>query len=115
MFLLLSAASPVNCTRYAQRVAYASQLQYTFIYTVSLSQSQVVRGAGLMYADAIMHIPRLGAGGAAQLAADAEYFSNVMSALAVAPPPVLITVQVRSIASCVLQMCASPMLLCHTG
>jgi hypothetical protein len=57
--------------------------------------SQVVRGAGLMYADAILHIPSLGAGGAAQLAADAEYFCNVMSALAVAPPPALITVQVR--------------------
>jgi hypothetical protein len=53
-----------------------------------------VRGAGLMYADAILRIPALGAGGAAQLAADAEYFCNVMAALAVAPPPVLITVQV---------------------
>jgi hypothetical protein len=48
-----------------------------------------------MYADAILRIPGLGSGGAAQLAADAEYYCNVMSALAVAPPAVLITVQVR--------------------
>ncbi|KAI8464920.1 MAG: Golgi complex component 7-domain-containing protein [Monoraphidium minutum] len=57
---------------------------------------KVVRGAGLTYADAILRIPALSAAGAAQLAADAEYFCNVMSALAVAPPPVLITVQVRA-------------------
>jgi len=41
-----------------------------------------------------MRIQTLGLGGAAQLAADSEYFCNVMSALAVAPPAVLITVQV---------------------
>jgi hypothetical protein len=54
---------------------------------------QVVRGAGLLYADALLQIKALSPSGAAQMAADAEYFCNVMSALAVAPPPALITAQ----------------------
>lgn len=54
---------------------------------------QVVRGAGSLYADTVLQIPHVSAAGAAQLAADAEYFANVMSALAVAPPPELITLQ----------------------
>lgn len=56
-------------------------------------QQQVVRGAGVLYADTVMQIKELSSLGASQLAADAEYFCNVMSALAVAPSPVLITVQ----------------------
>jgi hypothetical protein len=54
---------------------------------------QVVRGAGLLYADAVLQIKALSPSGGAQLAADAEYSCNVMSALAVAPPPALITAQ----------------------
>eukprot|EP00877_Chromochloris_zofingiensis_P008949 jgi/Chrzof1/4307/Cz14g08100.t1 len=54
---------------------------------------KVVRGAGVLYADTVMQIKELSSLGASQLAADAEYFCNVMSALAVAPSPVLITVQ----------------------
>jgi hypothetical protein len=57
------------------------------------SCAQVVRGAGSLYADTVLHIAHVSAAGAAQLAADAEYFANVMSALAVAPPPELITLQ----------------------
>jgi hypothetical protein len=52
-----------------------------------------VRGAGSLYADTVLTIPQLSPAGAAQLAADAEYFANVMSALAVAPPVELVTVQ----------------------
>jgi hypothetical protein len=58
-----------------------------------LSCLQVVRGAGLLYADAVLQIRALSPSGGAQLAADAEYFCNVMSALAVAPPAGLITAQ----------------------
>jgi hypothetical protein len=58
-----------------------------------LSCLQVVRGAGLLYADAVLQINALSPSGGAQLAADAEYFCNVMSALAVAPPAGLITAQ----------------------
>jgi hypothetical protein len=54
---------------------------------------QVVRGAGSLYADTVLQISHVSAAGAAQLAADAEYFANVMSALAVAPPPELTTLQ----------------------
>lgn len=54
---------------------------------------QVVRGAGLLYANTLLQIKQLSPSGAAQVAADAEYFCNVMSALAVAPPTALITVQ----------------------
>ncbi|KAF6263232.1 Golgi complex component 7-domain-containing protein [Scenedesmus sp. NREL 46B-D3] len=54
---------------------------------------KVVRGAGLLYADAVLQIRGLSPSGGAQLAADAEYFCNVMSALAVAPPPALVTAQ----------------------
>ena len=54
---------------------------------------QVVRGAGELYVDAVLRIPALGNGGALQLAADAEYIGNVMSALAVAAPAALVTLQ----------------------
>ena len=42
----------------------------------------------------VLRIPELGLQGGAQLAADAEYFNNVMSALHGAPPAALLTVQV---------------------
>jgi hypothetical protein len=41
----------------------------------------------------VLQIKALSPPGGAQLAADAEYFCNVMSALAVAPPAGLITAQ----------------------
>ena len=50
---------------------------------------RAARAAGRLYVDAALRIPRLGAAGAQQLAADAEYFANVLSALAAAPPPAL--------------------------
>jgi hypothetical protein len=46
-----------------------------------------------LYADTVLQLAQLSPAGAAQLAADAEYFCNVMSALAVAPPAELVTVQ----------------------
>lgn len=58
-----------------------------------LFAAQVVRGAGSLFADTVLQIPQLSPAGAAQLAADAEYFANVMSALAVPPPAELVTVQ----------------------
>lgn len=51
--------------------------------------AQVVRAAGDAYITAATKIPRLSPAGGAQLAADAEYLANVMSALAVAPPAAL--------------------------
>ncbi|WIA21115.1 hypothetical protein OEZ85_005432 [Tetradesmus obliquus] len=54
---------------------------------------KVVRGAGLLYAEALLQIKSLSPSGGAQLAADAEYIANVMAALAVAPPPALVTAQ----------------------
>ncbi|WIA41405.1 hypothetical protein OEZ86_004988 [Tetradesmus obliquus] len=54
---------------------------------------KVVRGAGLLYAESLLQIKTLSASGGAQLAADAEYIANVMAALAVAPPPALVTAQ----------------------
>jgi hypothetical protein len=55
--------------------------------------AQVVHGAALLYVDTALALPRLGPRGAAQVAADAEYISNVLSALAVAPPPQLLSLQ----------------------
>jgi hypothetical protein len=52
-----------------------------------------VRGAGGLYAAALLRITHLSPAGAAQLAADAEYFCNVMAALAVPPPASLMTAQ----------------------
>ncbi len=54
---------------------------------------RVVSGAAGLYADALFAVPQLGQAGGAQLAADVEYFVNVMAALHVAPPPGLLTVQ----------------------
>jgi hypothetical protein len=53
----------------------------------------VVHGAALLYVDTALALPRLGPRGAAQVAADAEYISNVLSALAVGPPAQLLTLQ----------------------
>ncbi|WIA35926.1 hypothetical protein OEZ86_004305 [Tetradesmus obliquus] len=50
-------------------------------------------GAGLLYAEALLQIKTLSPSGGVQLAADAEYIANVMAALAVAPPPALVTAQ----------------------
>lgn len=58
-----------------------------------LLAAQVVRGAGSLFADTVLQIPQLSPAGAAQLAADSEYFANVMSALAVPPPAELVTLQ----------------------
>ncbi|KAF5841942.1 oligomeric Golgi complex subunit 7 [Dunaliella salina] len=52
-----------------------------------------VTAAANVYAKAIAQVPHVTQQGGAQLAADAEYFCNVMSALHVVPPPSLITVQ----------------------
>ncbi|GBF99960.1 hypothetical protein Rsub_12653, partial [Raphidocelis subcapitata] len=55
---------------------------------------RIVSAAGRSYTDAVLRIPTLSITGGGQLAADAEYFSNVMGALVVAPPPALATLQV---------------------
>lgn len=55
---------------------------------------QVVSGAGQHYVDTALRIPGLSPSGCSQLSADAEYVANVLNALAVAPPPGLIVLQV---------------------
>jgi len=52
-----------------------------------------VTAAANVYAKAIAQVPHVTQQGGAQLAADAEYFCNVMSALHVVPPPSLLTIQ----------------------
>eukprot|EP00798_Chlamydomonas_sp_ICE-L_P024174 gene24174-9763_t len=54
---------------------------------------KVVSGAAAMYSDQALKIPELSHSGGAQLAADVEYFCNVMSALQVMPPASLLTFQ----------------------
>jgi len=54
---------------------------------------RVVAGVAGAYAEALLRVPELSPGGAGQLAADVEYFANVMAALRVAPPPALLTLQ----------------------
>lgn len=59
------------------------------------SAEQVAVGAADMLTDQLSAIKGLKQQGAQQLAADLEYFCNVLSALGVAPPTALATWQVR--------------------
>mmetsp|Transcript_8936 Transcript_8936/g.19078 ORF Transcript_8936/g.19078 Transcript_8936/m.19078 type:complete len:778 (+) Transcript_8936:63-2396(+) len=54
---------------------------------------KVVSGAASLYSEQVMRIPELSVQGGVQLAADVEYFCNVMSALQVMPPASLLTMQ----------------------
>lgn len=54
---------------------------------------KVVTGAAALYEDQVLALPQLSYPGGVQLAADVEYFCNVMSALHVMPPATLLTVQ----------------------
>lgn len=56
---------------------------------------QVAAGAAQLYVQELASIKRLSEGGSAQLAADLDYFCNVLAALGVALPPQLVTWQVR--------------------
>lgn len=55
---------------------------------------RVASGAAGLYTRQLLAIPRLSAKGAQQLAADLEYFCNVLSALSVTVSPTLATIQV---------------------
>lgn len=55
---------------------------------------QVAAGAARLYVQELASIKRLSEGGSAQLAADLDYFCNVLAALGVALPPQLVTWQV---------------------
>ena len=55
---------------------------------------QVAVGAADLYAAQLQQVPMLSLQGSQQLAADLEYFCNVLSALGVAVPPTLGTWQV---------------------
>lgn len=68
-------------------------LQHTYTPSCPRPRTQVVSGAAALYGDAVFQIPELGHQGGMQLAADVEYFINVMGALHVAPPHGLLTVQ----------------------
>eukprot|EP00884_Botryococcus_braunii_P002839 jgi/Botrbrau1/12556/Bobra.0169s0092.1 len=57
---------------------------------------KVAAGAADMYVSELEKVDRLSASGAQQLAADLEYFCNVLSALGVALPPTLVTWQVAA-------------------
>lgn len=57
---------------------------------------QVAAGAADLYTDQLQQIPNLSSQGAQQLAADLEYFCNVLSALGVAVPARLGTWQVAA-------------------
>ncbi|GFR44476.1 hypothetical protein Agub_g5739, partial [Astrephomene gubernaculifera] len=54
---------------------------------------KVVSGAAGMYGEAVCRIPALSHQGGIQLSTDVEYFVNLMTALHVAPPPALLTLQ----------------------
>lgn len=56
---------------------------------------QVAAGAAELLRNELGDIRALRPQGAQQLSADLEYFTNVLSALGVSPPPVLATWQVR--------------------
>lgn len=56
---------------------------------------QVATGAADLYTQSLLSIPKLSPKGAQQISADLEYFCNVLSALSVAIPPALATIQVR--------------------
>lgn len=55
---------------------------------------QVAAGAADLFASELQHIRSLSQQGAKQLAADLEYFCNVLAALGVSLPPILGTWQV---------------------
>ena len=55
---------------------------------------QVAAGAARVYAQELASIKRLSEVGSTQLAADLDYFCNVLAALGVALPPQLVTWQV---------------------
>jgi hypothetical protein len=57
---------------------------------------RVASGAAGLYTRQLLAIPRLSAKGAQQLAADLEYFCNVLSALSVIVSPTLATIQVTA-------------------
>ena len=54
-------------------------------------------GAAELYTGQLQRIPALSAPGAQQLAADLEYFCNVLAALSVALPADLVTWQARGV------------------
>ena len=56
---------------------------------------QVAAGAARVYVQELSSIKRLSETGSAQLAADLDYFCNVLAALGVALPPQLVTWQVK--------------------
>ena len=62
---------------------------------INLWLLQVAAGAARVYVQELSSIKRLTEAGSAQLAADLDYFCNVLSALGVALPPQLVTWQVR--------------------
>ena len=57
---------------------------------------QVAEGAAELYVAQLGQLRSLTLHGSAQLAADLEYFCNIVSALGVSTPPALATWQVRS-------------------
>lgn len=61
----------------------------------SLSTVQVAAGAAELYVRELAKITSLSESGAAQLAADLDYFCNVLAALGVAVPLQLVTWQAR--------------------
>ena len=66
---------------------------------------QVAAGAAQVYVQELSRIKRLSEAGSAQLAADLDYFCNVLAALGVALPPQLVTWQVRPLPSRSLPLC----------
>ena len=77
-------------------------------------------GAARVYVQELSSIRRLSEAGSAQLAADLDYFCNVLAALGVALPPQLVTWQVRPLPCCsclcvsVAHMNAAPSNTAHT-
>lgn len=55
---------------------------------------RVVTGVAMQYSEIVLKLPGLSSHGAVQLAADVDYFCNVMTALHVAAPPHLAAIQV---------------------
>ncbi len=61
---------------------------------------QVAAGAAELYVRELARIGSLSSAGSAQLAADLDYFCNVLAALGVALPPQLVTWQVPCFLTC---------------
>lgn len=89
---MLPTSPSVCCRQVPQAAAGKSRIQCTLAqYVAPTSTFQVAAGAAALYVQQLQRIERFSPLGSQQLAADLEYFCNVLAALSVALPPELIS------------------------